>query len=195
MFRFVLALSMCLILASTTSIWAAEGEPLGKANIAVKVDHIQFTDNVLDNVGLESDIYYAIEGFVETIPNLYLGIEVGYTNPKGSMSISGVNVKTENTYIPIELNLKYVFVPAKDFSLSIGTGASFNYIKEELKVYGTTIDDDDWLLGGQLFCDANYNINNFFVGLNAKFQLTEEMKNYGYDYTNWRVGGQVGFKF
>lgn len=110
-----------------------------------------------------------------------------------------VKVDTEVTFVPIELNLKYAFDAAPNFVVDLGAGASYNYIKGKLTVDGISGDENDWLLGGQVFADLNYRSGAFFLGINAKYQTTEdfEIKNTGYKLSgnNWRVGGQIGIMF
>jgi hypothetical protein len=174
---FLFSLIVAFIIAPT-AVYAAEKVPLGIGNLAVKVDYINFTDNLEDDDGL----YIGLEGYGKIIPNLYLGAEVGYTNPD-----------FEDTYfVPIELNLKYAVKDTPNFVIDLGAGASYNYAKAESS--GGSLSEDDWLFGGQFFIDLNYIVDQFFVGINAKYQLTEELK--GFDnFNNWRVGGQIGIMF
>jgi hypothetical protein len=43
--------------------------------------------------------------------------------------------------------------------------------------------------------DLNYTMNQFFIGVNTKYQLTEDFKDFNYNYNNWRIGGQLGVMF
>ena len=100
------------------------------------------------------------------------------------------------TFVPIELNLKYAFKAAPNLAIDIGAGVSYNFAKVELTALGISLyDDDDWLFGGQFFVDLNYTVNQFFIGVNAKYQLTEDFKDADFGFSNWRVGGQVGLMF
>jgi len=86
-----------------------------------------------------------------------------------------------------------------NFVIDLGAGISYNYIKEEAtaSALGNTesASIDDWLFGGQFFVDMNYTIDQFFIGINGKYQLTEDFKDFNYSYNNWRVGGQIGIMF
>ncbi len=195
MLRLVQVLFICMTMILPAAVFAEEGGSLGGVNFALKIANIQFTDDVLDDVDLDSDVYYGIEAFVETLPNLYLGMEVGYANPEGSFNFYGYKIGTELTYVPVELNLKYAFSPNKDLSFDLGAGVSYNYTEEKISTRASTLKEDEWLFGGQLFADANYKMGDFFVGLNGKLQLTEDASPGSYDYNNWRVGGQFGFMF
>jgi hypothetical protein len=171
---------------------AAQKAPLGNGNLAVKFDYINFTDDVVKDADVDSDFYIGIEGYVQIVPNLYLGAESGYSNPDGNV----MGVKTELTFIPIELNLKYAVEAAPQFAIDFGAGASYNYVEEKVSLFGASLSDDDWLFGGQFFIDMNYNVGGgFFIGANGKYQITEDFKDAGYNYDNWRVGGQIGLMF
>jgi hypothetical protein len=72
-----------------------------------------------------------------------------------------------------------------------------------LSELGLSISADDWLFGGQFFIDLNYKFNQWFLGINAKYQITEDFEEWGHPYgldldhnlNNWRIGGQIGFWF
>lgn len=57
----------------------------------------------------------------------------------------------------------------------------------------STDNDEEWLIGGQLFADINYHINNFFFGVDVKLQITSDWG--AEDYTNGRIGGYLGWGF
>lgn len=190
----MLVFLFCIFAVISTS-YAGEEAPIGAGNIAIKVDYIDFTDDVIGDVDVDTGLYLGIEGFKEIADNLYLGAEVGYANPKGSVSAFIEDIETELTFIPVELNLKYAVKAASNVVLDIGAGASYSYVEEDASTSNDSASDTDWLLGGQVFIDLNYTIDNFFVGLNGKYQLTEDIEGADYNYNNWRVGGQVGFIF
>ena len=200
---FLLSIIMVFVITSTT-VYAAEKAPLGIGNIALKLDYINFTDEDLEDLDAETGLYLGLEGYGEIAPNIYLGAEIGYANPEGDIHVyipfyGLVKVDTEVTFVPIELNLKYAFDAAPNFVVDLGAGASYNYAKGELTVDGISDDEDDWLFGGQVFADLNYRSGAFFLGINAKYQITEdlEIKDIGYKLSgnNWRIGGQIGIVF
>lgn len=190
---------VCLIgaflIVSTVVPAAGQRTSLGLGNMAIKLDHISFTDDVLENSDVDSGLYVGIEGFGEISPNLYLGVEVGYANIDGSINVWGIPVDTEVTFIPVELNFKYVLEAAPRLVIDFGAGVSFNYVEEKASALGVSADEDDLLFGGQFFMDLSYTVNEFFLGVNGKYQITEEFKDWDYDYNNWRIGGQVGLMF
>jgi Outer membrane protein beta-barrel domain len=122
---------------------------------------------------------------------LYLGMEVGYANPDGNV----LGIDTEVTFVPIELNLKYAIPASPNLVFDLGAGASYNYVQEKVSLSGVSVSSDDWLFGGQVFADVNYTSGIFFIGINGKYQITEDIKGGNYSYNNWRVGGQVGVMF
>jgi hypothetical protein len=203
---FLFSLMVAFILASST-VYAEQKAPLGIGNIAVKLGYINFTDDVLKNVDLDTGLYVGLEGYGEIAPNLYLGAEVGYVNPDSSLDEDvydpyygtvHVHADTELTFVPIELNLKYAIKAVPNLVIDFGAGGSYNYVKVEATASALDLSisesTDDWLWGGQFFADVNYTINQFFIGVNGKYQLTEDFKD-SYDYNNWRVGGQIGIRF
>lgn len=172
-------------------LYAAQKVPLGFGNIALKLDYIDFTNGDLDDTDVDTGVYVGLEGYGEIAQNLYLGMEVGYTQPNGDIDA----YDTELTFVPVELNLKYALEPGPDFIIDFGAGVSLNY--GEFKISGPGLSDsvDDWLFGGQFFTDLNYKIDRFFFGINVKYQITEEFEDNDFDMNNWRIGGQIGIMF
>ena len=190
--KLLLVSFLFVMVLGSSAAFAAEKASLGAGNVALKLDYISFTESELKDVEVDTGFYIGLEAYGEITPNLYLGAEVGYANPDGSVGI----VDTEATFVPIELNLKYAFKAAPNLAIDIGAGVSYNFAKVELTAFGISLyDDDDWLFGGQFFVDLNYTVNQFFIGVNAKYQLTEDFKDADFGFSNWRVGGQVGLIF
>jgi hypothetical protein len=199
---------LCLIGAfvmTSTIVSAQENQkkaPLGVGNLALKVDYISFTEDDIEDADIDSGLYLGIEGYGEIVPNLYLGAEVGWANPDGD--VYGI-LDTELTYIPVEVNLKYAAELSPQFIIDVGAGVSYNYAKVEfdldlgdLEEYfdePTSWDESEWLFGGQFFVDLNYTFDQFFLGINGKYQITEEGDDFEVSFDNWRIGGQIGFFF
>lgn len=180
------------ILASTA--FAVERAPLGDGNVALKVGYIQFTDSDLKDMDVHKGLYLGLEGYAQIMPNFYLGMEVGYTKPKGTVDLEGEKVDIELTFVPIELNMKYAAKVSPDFVIDIGAGPSYNHIKAEAEAGKMEDKESKWRLGGQIFVDANYvTAGGFFVGINTKYQITEKWEDTAF--SNWRVGGQLGWAF
>jgi hypothetical protein len=177
---------------ASTTVYAAEKFALGNSNVAVKLDYIQFTDGNLKDADVDTGLYLGLEGYGRIVDNLYLGAEVGFAQPDGKIGI----LDSELTYVPIELNLKYAINASPDLVIDIGGGGSYNYGK--FRISGSGIDNssvDDWLFGGQVFADLNYKISAFFIGINGKYQITEDFKDFDFHCSNWRIGGQIGVSF
>jgi Outer membrane protein beta-barrel domain len=189
--RSLMLIFIMLFLLSSATLYAAERVPLGIGNISFKADYIKFTDSNLKDTNVDSDYYIAVEGYYMIVPELYLGAEVGYTNPDGHINGSTGSLHTELTYVPIELNLKYAIEAAPQLAVDFGIGGSYGY--GEFKISGDSV--DDWLFGGQVFADVNYKIDKFFIGINGKYQITEDFKDYDFNMDNWMVGGQIGLTF
>ena len=201
---FVLSLLVMFVFAST-SVFAAERYALGMSNFALKVDYINFTDDVFDNIDLDNGIYVGIEGYYAVMPNIYLGMEIGWAGAENDDKIGNLKVDIDVTYIPIELNLKYMAEIAPQLVLGVGGGISYNYF--EIEANRIDRDADDWVFGGQIFAELNYKMDDFwFLGLETKYQWTEDLKFddvgiNGRDFDtktsadNWRIGARVGFVF
>jgi len=183
---FVLLLALFIMTSST--VFAAEKVPLGMGNLALKMDWIKFTDVPRAN----SALYLGLEGYGAIAENWYLGMEAGYARPQGT--IMGYDRKM--TYVPIELNIKYAALVAQNVALDIGGGVSYNYSKWVWSGSGLPEDrDSKWLFGGQFFADLNFTFNQFFAGISAKYQITEEYERYLFNADNLRLGGQIGVMF
>jgi hypothetical protein len=199
---FLVSLVMVFVLAAT-SLYAAERLPLGNGTLAVKVDYINFTESAFKDLDLDQGLYLGLEAYAKVIPNLYIGLESGYVFDDGkvdgsilSPDLSGIRADTELIYVPIELNMKFVIEPAPNLALDLGVGGSYNYAKVKAKAQDVNVlDEQEWLWGGQFFGDLNYKIQQFVIGINGKYQLTEKFKDSDTKLNNWRVGGQIGVLF
>jgi len=203
--RKLLLISLLFVMVfGSSTVYAAEKAPLGAGNLALKVDYIHFTEDFLNDADVDNGLYVGLEAYSEipdVLPNLYVGMEAGYTNPQGDLDVLGIHVDTETTFVPIELNLKYAIKAAPNLVIELGGGPSLSYAAVEASApeFGASVDDDDWLWGGQFFANLNYKLNQFFIGINAKYQITGDYQIGDFDTdvsgTNWRIGGQVGIMF
>jgi hypothetical protein len=202
--KIVLFLVAISFIVMTSVAYGAEKVLIGNGNIALKMDYLHFTENALDDLDNADCFYVGLEAYNKITSNLYVGLEIGYANSEGDARVTNtelerVKADTELTFVPIELNLKYAIDITPRLVVDFGAGASYNWMKEEISGRGTSVSEDDWLWGGQLFAALNYKIDRFFFGINAKYQLTEdfEIDNNETDVNanNWRIGGQVGIMF
>jgi len=193
------SLIFIFVLASTI-VYAQERPPLEKAplgigNVALKLDYISFSDDKLKDFGVDDAFYVGLEGYASIYPNLYLGAEVGYANPDSNIEIDGNDARTEVTFIPVEINLKYAVQAYPNFVVGLGAGVSYNYVETDVSGNGLK-SGDDWLIGGQFFADLNYTIgNNLFLGVDAKYQLTDDFEDWDTNFSNFRIGGHIGIRF
>jgi len=188
--RLFLFSTIIVFIMASTSVYAEERARLGNGNFALKLDYIVFTDGHFDDPGNEDDgLYIGIEGYGEIIPNLYLGGELG----------QGINIGIlgeDISFVPIELNVKYAIEAARNLVIDFGAGISYSYVElRDLDPFGSGRDEDDWLFGGQFFGDLTYKIRWFSIGVNAKYQITEDFRNEDFDLSNLRVGAQIGVMF
>jgi hypothetical protein len=167
--------------------------PLGIIHFGAKVDYIEFTDSFLEDTDLKKGTYFGAEIYSIILPNLYLGLEAGYSNPSGTY----LGNDTELTYVPIELNAKVALEPVKNLALDVGAGVSVNYGEMKSTILGVPVTEDDWLWGGQFFADINYIAGGVvYIGINGKYKLAESgLKGYDVTLSNWMIGGQIGVKF
>lgn len=177
---------------------------LGDGIVALKMAYLNLTENALEDLDNDDCFYVGLEAYNKITSNLYVGMEIGYAASEGdahvvNLELRRVRADTELTFIPIELNLKYALDLAPRLVIDFGAGASYSWMKEEISVRGSSLAEEDWLWGGQIFAALNYKIERFFMGINAKYQFTEnfEIKDYDTDVNanNWRIGGQIGIMF
>ena len=188
-------ISICTVFVMTSAALHAQERvpkrvPLGKGNVAVKLDYILFTDSQFDKPGNQDDgLYIGLEGYGKIFPNLYLGGEVG----------QGINIGVlgeDISFVPIELNLKYAIEAARNFVIDFGAGVSCSYVElRDQDPFGSGRHEDDWLFGGQFFGDLTYKIHWFSIGVNAKYQITQDFRDEDFDLSNFRVGAQLGVMF
>jgi len=187
----------------TSAAYGEEKVLLGNGNIVLKLDYIDFTEDALDDIDTDDALYIGLEAYNKITSNLYVGMEIGYASSEGDTDIDNdlqrVKADTELTYVPIELNLKYAIDVTPRLVVDFGAGVSYNWMELEFSGRNISSPGDDWLWGGQFFAALNYKIDRFFVGINAKYQLTENFEIDDYDTdvnaNNWRIGGQVGIMF
>ena len=199
----VLLFLMLALVFVSTSVYAAEKYSLGMGNVALKVDYLNFTEDIFDDIELDNGVYVGLEGYYAVYPNLYLGLEGGWagTSNDDDIDIDGfgkVNVDIDVTYIPIELNLKYAFDLSPTWVMDVGAGVCYSYF--EIDADGIDENVDDWVFGGQVFADINYLMSKeWFIGINAKYQITDDLEFDDYDTDtsadNFRVGAQIGYMF
>lgn len=177
---------------TSTVVRAQEKAPLGNGNFALKMDYISFTDDHFDEPDNEDDgLYFGLEGYGEITPNWYLGGEIGTATNIDFFGGESI------TFAPFELNLKYAKEAARNFVVDFGAGVSYCYVELHfLEFLGPNPEErDDWLFGGQVFADLTYKIRWFSIGVNGKYQITEDFKDEGIDLSNWRLGVQLGIVF
>jgi hypothetical protein len=187
---FLFSVTIVFAMASAT-VYAAERASLGNGNFALKLDYIVFTDDHFDRPGNEDDgLYVGLEGYGEIFPNLYLGGEIGQAV---NIDLGGEEI----SFFPFELNSKYVIEAAPNLVADFGVGFSYSYVELQYQPLFQPVqrERDDWLFGAQFFTDLTYKIHWFSVGVNAKYQVTEDFRDEDLDLNNWRAGVQIGLMF
>lgn len=188
----LILISLCMVSMLTSTVtesFAQEKAPLGNGNIAIKFDYINFTNSFFDPGS--DGVYFGVEGYFGISRNFYLGGEIGTA---GNLTAFGGE---DIEYIPVEFNAKYAFDSTTNFVFDVGGGLS--YSRAEITQVNLFAGDTDrgsgWLLGGQVFTDLTYKIGWFSLGLNAKYQITEDFKNISADLSNYRCGLSLGAIF
>jgi hypothetical protein len=64
----------------------------------------------------------------------YLGMEAGWASSENDDDIGNIKVDIDVTFIPIELNLKYVAEIAPLWVVGLGAGISYNYFEIEATI-------------------------------------------------------------
>lgn len=198
-FKFLVIIVIIFIL-TPSAVQSQQKAPLGTSNFSFKLDYINFTDNRWspDTQGG----YMAIEGYGQIFPNVYLGGEIGAAS---SGTLYGGDALHYN---PIELNVKYAMEVFPNLVADFGTGVSYAYASMECEEYVSSYykkHEHDWLFGGQAFADLAYKIQRFpfiklardealpSIGVNAKYQVTQDFKGRDMDFNNWRLGVQLSW--
>jgi len=159
----------------------------------LKIDYVHFDDSVLEDNDIEKGGYLALETYGRILPHFYLGGEIGVAYTDGSYK----STDTELTFVPVEINVRYRFDLSPRFNLDIGIGGSHCFYKVEIAAE-TNKDGDDsdkssvW--GAQTFVDLNAEFGWFYLGVNAKYQITEDVID-GINLNNYRAGAQFGITF
>jgi len=194
-------------------IQAEQKAPLGTGNFAVKSDLITFTDHFFRLIDEEQKTYVAIEGYGKVYKDVYLGGELGFCTVSDDFQHDDLlhqhrAYDTDLTFL--ELNAKYAKDLSPHFVIAAGGGLSWIKIDGTYEVhnfllvggrYIQTMDrrvpESDWLVGGQIFTDLTFTYHWLQIGINAKYQVTQEMKSEGQDFdvNNYRLGAQVGALF
>ena len=164
-----------------------EETSLEEVTLGLKVGMIGFTSTAADELNVDSGPYVGLEAFRKISERLHLGGEIGYARSSGSIPL----VETELTYVPIELNLKYAAAVTQRMDFTLGGGFSYNYVRFEADCLGTCFDsEEDWHPGLQLFGGVQFNALRFLLGVEGKYQVSEER-----DLDNWRLTAQAGYRF
>ena len=168
---------MIFFAAATSELHAEEKGPLGKYHFALKSGSF----NTIEESAFGHGIYFALEGYGEIKPNIYVGGEIGF----GASMFVG-------DFQPLELNAKYAIEPVSNLVFDVGTGISA--VKVSLaRVLSTDI--DEWLFGGQFFTGISYKVKWFYFGLDGKIQLTQNFDDRDYGFSNFRIGLKAGILF
>jgi hypothetical protein len=189
--RLILFCFIGALVVTSTVVSAVEKAPLGAGNFAVKLDYIAFTDSHFNEGDNQNDgLYIGFEGYGKISPNVYLGGEIGTAT---NMDIGGEEI----SFVPVELNVKYATEAAHDLIVDFGVGLSYSSVEiQNTPFWGTAQESrSDWLFGGQVFADLTYKIKSFTIGVNGKYQITEDFNNESVDLSNVRLGVQVGMVF
>lgn len=196
--KFVLFSILLTLIVATQPVYAATSD-LG-ADVALKVQYFHLMDDSFGDLDASDGVYVGIAAYKQLLmSNFFLGMEVGWAGTSGEPVAFGIPFDVEVNYVPIEFNAKFVFPIMDCVDFDFGGGFSINYFDLKIEALGASASQNDWVWGGQFFADINYTFNNFFVGIGAKYQLTEDLSLGGINTDsgadNVRAGVQIGMKF
>lgn len=180
-----LVLALVFLLVTPLALYAQDSPSLGRGDIAFKFGYVVFPDGTFEDDGLS----WGLEGYSSVASNVYVGAGVAFAGNIGPFS-------DEMMLIPIEVNAKYAFGFGSHFVLAGGAGLCLAYA--ELESYKLFFNDEtynEWLFGGQIFGDLLLRFGGFDFGLNVKYQPLEEFDQAEVDFSNIRLGIQVGLIF
>jgi hypothetical protein len=181
----VLVAVFALVAATPLELHAQEAAPLGTGNVSVKFGYVVFSEGAVEDDG----IYLGLEGYGRVAGNLYLG---GGVAAAYSMALSS----DEMTLVPLEVNVKYARGVGSNFVVTGGVGLSYSYAEFlDVSLSAPNETSDAWLFGGQIFGDFVYRINWFDFGISAKYQLVQDFEEVAADFSNLRLGFQLGVIF
>jgi len=188
------AVAVLMILGISFSVQAQEIYPLGYGNIAVKLDYFSLDDKVFQGAKEDGGISLGLEIYGQIVSGLYVGYELAWATQSADFPN---NAKVEITYVPMELNLKYIFGFGRSFRWDIGGGLSYNYGEHKVTSTGTPTPTkaNDWMGGGQVFTNLNWVIRNTFIGIDLKYQITRDFKKTDFSFDNYRIGAHIGWMF
>jgi hypothetical protein len=174
-----------LCAAAPLALHAQETAPLGRGTVSVTFGYVVFSEGVVEDDGF----YLGLEGYGRVARNLYLG---GGVAAAYSMALSS----DEMTLVPLEANVKYARGVGSHFVVSGGVGLSYSSAEFlDVRLGEPNETSNAWLFGGQIFTDFVFRIEWFDFGVSAKYQLVQEFEEVAADYSNLRLGVQVGVIF
>ena len=196
-----------------TDIQEEQKAPLGTGNFAVKTGLIAFTDHFFRLIDEEIKTYTGIEGYGKIYKDVYVGGELGFCSVSDDFQDDDLlhqhrAYDTDLTFL--ELNAKYAKDLSPNFVIDAGGGLSWikidgtfevhNFIlvgDQNIQTMDRRVPESEWLLGGQIFTDLTFTYRWLQLGINAKYQMTQEMKSEGgdFDLNNYRLGAQIGALF
>ena len=169
---------------------AMASEPvLQISHFGVKVEHVGFLDDSAEQQDVDSGLFLGVEAYEYLDHGVYYGFEAGWADIEGNIVENGSEYDTELTYIPVEMNVKWVGLILPYTSLGVGLGPSMGYARHEVKGSGIDESKEDWFWGGQALAELNIEAGAIYFGLNGKYQAVEK------DLQNWRAGAHIGCRF
>jgi hypothetical protein len=189
------AVAVLMFLGISISVQAQEIYPLGYGNIALKLDYFSLGDTAAFQGAEENGgISLGLEIYGQIVSGLYVGYELAWATQTADFSN---NAKVEITYVPMELNMKYIFGFGRSFRWHIGGGVSYNYGEHQVKSTGIPppTKTDAWVGGGQVFTNLNWIIRDTFIGIDLKYQVTRDFENTDISFDNYRIGAHIGWMF
>lgn len=192
----IVSLMTCVLLVATAATTSAQVErPLGKSHFTGEVAAmlLQHRDSGTDDGG----VYLGLAGYGHVGKSWYLGGEIGTGTGIGFAWLA-----ESSSFMPLEANVKRAFALTDNLVADLGTGLSYNRVSYTPGPLGAgDADVTDWVFGGQVKGHLWLRAGGMLLGLGIEYQLTADVPEVaaqvgageGWDYSNLRIGLQLGF--
>lgn len=102
----------------------------------------------------------------------------------------------ELSITPLEANVTRLLPLGRRVAAGFGGGlAAVRGRLHESNLFADDLDTTDWVFGGQVFGGLDWVPGRITLGVNLKYQATQELADFGWGLDNWRIVARVGAVF